>query len=156
MASYLASLGLQLLGPEIADDIGLLRAVGSGRKRRRRRRRRRHHIKKRTVHTTHDDYDDQHIVVVDKYMGHKFTKFAVQCVAPINERLRKGKISGAQVLGALGVAGTKTFIRTAKALPARAQKLFKGGGRKKRRRRRRHRRNKKSIGRRSRYRRITR
>ena len=36
MASFLASLGLQLLGPEIANDIRLLRAVGSGRRRRRR------------------------------------------------------------------------------------------------------------------------
>ena len=59
-------------------------------------------------------------------MGHKFTKFAVKHVAPINEGLRKGKISGSQVLGSLGVAGTKKFIRTAKALPARAQKLFGG------------------------------
>ena len=41
MASYLASLGFELLGPEIADDIGLLRAVGSGRRRKRRQRRRR-------------------------------------------------------------------------------------------------------------------
>ena len=57
-------------------------------------------------------------------MGHKFTKFVVQRVAPINQGLRKDKISGAQVLGSLGVAGTKKFIRTAKALPARAQKLF--------------------------------
>ena len=69
-------------------------------------------------------------------MGHNYTKFAVQHVAPITQGLRKGKISGAQVLGSLGVAGTKKFIRTAKALPARAQKLFNGGGRKKRRRRR--------------------
>ena len=60
-------------------------------------------------------------------MGHKFTKFAVERVAPINEGIRRGKISGAEVLGSLGVAGSKKFIRTAKALPARAQKLFKGG-----------------------------
>jgi len=62
-------------------------------------------------------------------MGHKFTKFAVERVAPINEGLRRGKISGAEVLGSLGVAGSKKFIRTAKALPARAQRLFKGGSR---------------------------
>ena len=64
-------------------------------------------------------------------MGHKFTKFAVEHVAPINEGLRKGKISGAEVLGSLGVAGSKKFIRTAKALPARAQKLFGGCKRRK-------------------------
>ena len=86
-------------------------------------------------------------------MGHKFTKFAVQRVAPVNQGLRKGKITGAQVLGTLGVAGTKKFIRTAKALPARAQKLFKGGGRKRRRGRRVCRRTK--NGRRKRYRRTT-
>ena len=39
MASWLASLGLELLGPEIADDIALIRSVGTGRRRRRRRRR---------------------------------------------------------------------------------------------------------------------
>ena len=60
-------------------------------------------------------------------MGHKFTKYAVERVAPVNEGLRRGKISGAEVLGSLGVAGSKKFIRTAKALPARAQRLFKGG-----------------------------
>ena len=72
---------------------------------------------KRTVYTIYDD-DEEYIVVVDRFMGHKFTTFAVERVAPINQGLRKGTISGAQVLGSLGVAGTKKFIRTAKALPA--------------------------------------
>ena len=52
MASFLAFLGLQLLGPEIANDIGLLRAVGGGRRRRRRRHVTRKRGHRRTRHSS--------------------------------------------------------------------------------------------------------